>query len=219
MRCRARQCPAAAGSVGLLFPPSLPVIIYGVISQTSIKDMFVGGLVPGGVLVLAMVLIGVVFSLRAGIPRHPFQLKEAAAAFGKSIWELLLPVLIAILYFGGIANLQESAAFAMLYAWFVETFIKRDLSFRDSYRVLAKGVPVIGGVLIILALANGLSYYVIDAQIPQKLSDWVSATISSKYVFLLLLNIALLVVGRLRHALTDAGARDPGVAPTHGWQL
>ena len=185
----------SAGSIGLLFPPSLPIIIYGVTAGVSIKDMFVGGLVPGGVLVLAMVLIGVVVSLRAGVPRHPFQLKEAAAAFGRSIWELLLPVLIAILYFGGIANLQESAAFAMLYAWIVETFIKRDLRVRDSYRILSKCIPVIGGVLIILALANGLSYYIIDAQIPAKLTAWTASAISSKYVFLLLLNLALLVVG------------------------
>jgi tripartite ATP-independent transporter DctM subunit len=185
----------SSGSIGLLFPPSLPVIIYGVTAGVSIKDMFVGGLIPGGVLVLTMVLIGIIFSLRTGVQRHPFQFKEAASAFGKSIWELLLPMLIAFLYFGGIANLMESAAFAMLYAWIVETFIKRDLSVRAGYRVLNKCVPVIGGVLIILALANGLSYYIIDAQIPAKLAAWIESAISSKYVFLLLLNLALLVVG------------------------
>ncbi|OGD18287.1 MAG: hypothetical protein A2W03_14210 [Candidatus Aminicenantes bacterium RBG_16_63_16] len=185
----------SSGSIGLLFPPSLPVIIYGVTAGVSIKDMFIGGLVPGGVLVLAMLLIGVVFSLRAGIRRQPFQLKEAASAFRRSFWELLLPPLVALLYFGGIANLHESAAFAMLYAWIVETFIKRDLSVRESGRVLAKCVPVIGGVLIILALANGLSYYIIDAQIPAKLTAWIGSAISSKYVFLLLLNLVLIVVG------------------------
>lgn len=185
----------SSGSIGLLFPPSLPVIIYGVTAGISIKDMFIGGLIPGGVLVMAMVLIGIVFSVRTKVRRYPFQLREAASAFGRSIWELLLPLLIAFLYFGGIANLQESAAFAMLYAWAVETFIKKDLKVRDISRVLSKCVPVIGGVLIILALANGLSYYIIDAQIPVKLTAWIESAISSKYVFLLLLNLALLVVG------------------------
>lgn len=185
----------ASGSVGLLFPPSLPVIIYGVTAQVSIKDMFVGGLIPGGVLVLSMVVIGVIYSMKRRIPRRRIEIKPAVSAFGKAAWELMLPLLIAGLYFGGITNLQESAAVAVLYAWIVETFIKRDLKIRDLPQVLAKCIPIIGGVLIILALANGLSYYIIDAQIPLKLSAWVETAIASKYIFLLLLNLALLVIG------------------------
>jgi C4-dicarboxylate transporter DctM subunit len=185
----------AAGSVGLLFPPSLPVIIYGVTAQTSIKDMFVGGLVPGVFLVLSVMAVGVVFSLKKGIPRHRVHVKEAWAAFRESFWELLLPILIFGLYFGGVTSLQESAAAALLYVWGVETFIKRDIRIRDLPRIFMACVPIIGGVLIILALANGLSYYIIDAQVPQKLTAWVAASISSKYVFLLILNLALLVVG------------------------
>jgi C4-dicarboxylate transporter DctM subunit len=187
----------ASGSVGLLFPPSLPVIIYGVTAQTSIKDMFIGGLVPGTFMVVSVMVIGIVYSWKRGMPRHPLRIGEAVKAFGDSFWELLLPLLVFGLYFGGIASLQESAAAALLYVWIVETFIKRDMRVRDLPRIFLKAVPIIGGVLIILALANGLSYYVIDAQIPQRLSDWVAATISSKYVFLLLLNLALLVVGCL----------------------
>jgi C4-dicarboxylate transporter DctM subunit len=185
----------ASGSVGLLFPPSLPVIIYGVTAQVSIKDMFVGGLIPGAALVLAMGIIGILFSVKCKIKRHPVQFGQAASAFGRSLWEIMLPVLIAVLYFGGITNLQESAAFALIYTWAVETFVKKDLKLRDISAVLSKCVPIIGGVLIILALANGLSYYIIDAQIPMKLAAWTESAISSKYVFLLLLNLALIVVG------------------------
>jgi C4-dicarboxylate transporter, DctM subunit len=187
----------ASGSVGLLFPPSLPVIIYGVTAQTSIKDMFIGGLIPGVFLVVSVMAIGVFYSWKHGIPRRPLKVREAFASFKASFWELLLPFVVFGLYFGGIASLQESAAAALIYAWIVETFIKKDLKVRDLPRIFLKAVPIVGGVLIILALAYGLSYYVIDAQIPQKLSDWVSATITSKYVFLLLLNLALLVVGCL----------------------
>jgi C4-dicarboxylate transporter, DctM subunit len=185
----------ASGSIGLLFPPSLPVIIYGVTAQTNIKDMFLGGLLPGLVLVLSVVAIGIVTSVRGKVPRHPLQVRQAIAAFGESFWELLLPILVFGLYFGGITNLQESAAAALVYVWVVETFIKRDLKLRDLPRVVSKCVPIVGGVLIILALANGLSYYIIDAQIPMRLSAWVEAAISSKVVFLLVLNLALLVVG------------------------
>jgi C4-dicarboxylate transporter DctM subunit len=185
----------AAGSVGLLFPPSLPVIIYGVTAQVSVKDMFIGGLIPGTTLVLAMGVIGVVFSVNRKIKRHPVEFRQAAAVFSRSLWEIMLPILIAVLYFGGITNLQESAAFALIYTWAVETFIKRDLKLRDFSAVLSKCVPIIGGVLIILALANGLSYYIVDAQVPMKLAAWAESAISSKYVFLLLLNLALIMVG------------------------
>jgi C4-dicarboxylate transporter DctM subunit len=185
----------ASGSIGLLFPPSLPVIIYGVTAQTSIKDMFVGGLVPGAFMVIMVMAIGIGYSWKRGMPRQPFKVREAVAAFGESFWELLLPLIVFGLYFGGIVSLQESAAAALLYVWVVETFIKRDLKIRDLPRVFLNAVPIIGGVLIILALANGLSYYIIDAQIPQQLTEWVAAKISSPYVFLLLLNLALLVVG------------------------
>ena len=187
----------ASGSIGLLFPPSLPVIIYGVTARTSIKDMFVGGLVPGIFLVVSVMAIGVAYSLKHRIPRQRLRIREAVSAFGSSFWELLLPLLVFGLYFGGIASLQESAAAALLYVWIVETFVKKDIKVRELPKIFLRAVPIIGGVLIILALANGLSYYVIDAQIPQRLSDWVAATISSKYVFLLLLNVALLVVGCL----------------------
>ncbi len=185
----------ASGSVGLLFAPSLPVIIYGVTAQVSIKDMFIGGLIPGTVLVLSMGTIGILFSVKYQIERYPLQFRQAAAALGRSAWEIMLPVLIAALYFGGITNLQESAAFALIYTWAAETFIKRDLKFRDFSAVLSKCVPIVGGVLIILALANGLSYYIVDAQVPMKLSAWAESAIASKYLFLLLLNLALIVVG------------------------
>jgi len=185
----------ASGSVGLLFPPSLPVIIYGVTAQASIKDMFVGGLLPGLFLVVSIMSVGIIYSWKRGIPRHPLKIGAAVKALGESFWELLLPLLVFGLYFGGVVSLQESAAVVLLYVWIVETFIKRDMKVRDLPRIFLTAVPIIGGVLIILALANGLSYYIIDAQIPQKLSDWVAANISSQYVFLLLLNVALLVVG------------------------
>ncbi len=185
----------ASGSIGLLFPPSLPVIIYGVIAQTSIKDMFVGGLLPGVFLVISVVSVGVIYSWKHHIPRQSFKFREAVGAFRESFWELLLPLIVFGLYLGGIVNLQQSAAAALLYVWIVETFIKRDMKIRDLPRIFLRAAPIIGGVLIILALANGLSYYIIDAQIPQKLSDLVTAKIASPYVFLLLLNVALLVVG------------------------
>jgi len=185
----------ATGSIGLLFPPSLPVIIYGVTAQVSIKDMFIGGVAPGIILVLAMILFGVLFAKKNKVPRERFVFKEAAAAVKGSFWEILLPVIIVWGYFGGITTLVESGAVAVIYAIFVEAFIHHDIKVKELKGVLLKCMPIIGGVLAILALAKGLSYYIVDAEIPMQLTAWVQATISSKYVFLLLLNIALLIIG------------------------
>ena len=98
----------ASGSIGLLFPPSLPVIIYGVTSQTSIKDMFVGGLLPGAFLVISVMAIGIIYSWKRGMPRHALKIREAVAVLRESFWELLLPLLIFCLYFGGIVSLRRA---------------------------------------------------------------------------------------------------------------
>jgi len=185
----------ASGSIGLLFPPSLPIIIYGVIAQINIKEMFLGGIIPGFFLVLSMVIFSIIYATKKKIPREPFKIKEAVSSMGNAIWEILLPVVIVAAYFGGLTTLVESAAIALLYALVVEVIIHRDLKIKDLPAVIAKGIPIIGGVMIILSLANGLSYFIIDAEIPMKLTAWVQANISSKYVFLLLLNVALLITG------------------------
>ncbi len=185
----------ASGSIGLLFPPSLPVIIYGVTAQISIKDMFVAGILPGFVLVLAMTVMGVVYARRVKVERIPFQPREALRASRAAFGEILLPVVIVGGFFGGLTTLVESAAIALLYTLVLEVGFHRDLKLSDLSRVMLKCLPVVGGVLTILALANGLSYYIVDAEIPMRLTAWATATIGSKYLFLLLLNLLLLVTG------------------------
>ncbi|HSQ34551.1 MAG TPA: TRAP transporter large permease subunit, partial [Candidatus Binatia bacterium] len=102
----------ATGSIGLLFPPSLPVIIYGVTAQISIKDMFIGGIIPGIVMVLTMIGFGIWYALKKKVAREHFVLREAGAAIRESFWEILLPVIVVFGFFGGITTLVESAAIA-----------------------------------------------------------------------------------------------------------
>jgi C4-dicarboxylate transporter DctM subunit len=187
----------ASGSVGLLFPPSLPIIIYGVIAGVSIKDMFIGGIIPGFFMVAALVIYSVIYASKHKTERQPFNLKEAFSSVGGAVGEILLPIVIVLAYFGGLTTLEESAALAVIYALVVEVFIHRDLKIKDLPGVIAKCIPIIGGVLMILSLAKGLSYYIVDAEVPMRLTEWVQASISSKYVFLLLLNIGLLITGCL----------------------
>lgn len=185
----------ASGSIGLLFPPSLPIIIYGVTAQISIKDMFLGGIIPGFVMVLALIIFGIIYALKNKVDRIPFKFRETLSAVRESIWEILLPVIVILGYFGGLTTLVESGAVAVIYALITEIFIHRDLKIKDLPQVMLKCIPIIGGVLVILALANGLKYFIVDAEIPTQLTAWVEAHISSKYLFLLLLNIALLITG------------------------
>jgi len=113
------------------------------------------------------------------------------------MWEILLPIVIVSAYFGGLTTLVESAAIALVYSFVIEVFIHRDIEFKKVPEIFIKAVVIIGGILIILSVAKGLSYFIVDAQIPMQLSEWVQANISSKYVFLLLLNLALLATGCL----------------------
>ncbi len=187
----------ASGSIGLLFPPSLPIILYGVIAQINILHMFVGGILPGLLMVLTLCGFGVITAVTRKVKAIPFEIKEALLAAKGAFWEMLLPVIILLGYFLGITTLVETGAVAVLYALIIEVFVQRDLSLRDLPRVMLKCIPIVGGVLIILASAKGLQYYLVDAEIPMRLSAWVRDNISSKYVFLILLNLGLLITGCL----------------------
>jgi C4-dicarboxylate transporter DctM subunit len=186
-----------SGSIGLLFPPSLPIILYGVIAQINIKQMFVGGILPGMLMVITICGIGVFTAVTHKVKPVPFQIKEAVASIKDSFWEILLPVIILLGYFGGLFTLVETGAVAVIYTLIIELGVHRDLKIRELPRVMLKCIPIVGGVLIILAAAKGLSYYLVDAEVPMRLSAWVQANISSKYVFLILLNLALLITGCL----------------------
>ncbi len=186
----------ATGSLGLLFPPSLPLILYGVVARVPIPDLFKAGIVPGFLLVTAVSLFGVREALRSKTPRPGFDRREAAAALWESKWEILLPVIALVAIFGGFCTLIEAAAITVAYALVVETVVHRELHVaRDLPRILLKCVTLIGGVFIILGVAMGLTNYLVDAEVPMKAAAWVQAHIQSRVLFLLALNLFLLIVG------------------------
>ena len=187
----------ASGSVGLFFPPSLPIILYGVVAGINIKNLFVGGILPGVVMIIILSLMGYAASVRTGVKRTPFDLRAAAAAVRESIWEIMLPVVILLGFFLGFTTLVETSAIAVIYSFIVVVLIHRDLDVKELVGTVLRSLPVIGGILVILAVSRGLSYYIVDAEVPVTLSAWVVEHIGSKYVFLILLNIALLITGSL----------------------
>src|SRR5205085_12159744 len=189
----------ASGSLGLLFPLSLPLMLYGIVSQkASIEDLFVGGLVPGLLMLGLLALLGVREGIITRAERTPFRAGTALAALWDAKWELMLPVFVVGLFIGGVATLVETAPIAALYTVIVQRYVHRDLpTWADVFRVAADCVALVGGVLLILAVAAGLTDYLVFAQIPTQLVDWTQAHVHSKLVFLLFLNVFLLVVGTL----------------------
>lgn len=185
----------ASGSIGLLFPPSLPIILYGVVAHINIKKMFIGGIIPGFLMVLTLAILGIVTAKKQKVEQQKFSKKKAFYALKDSIWEILLPVIIISSFLGGITTLVGTGAIAVIYTLITQVIVHKDLSIKDIYAVLLKVIPITGGVLIILAVAKGLSYYIVDAEIPMLLTEWTKEHIHSKYVFLILLNIALLITG------------------------
>jgi C4-dicarboxylate transporter, DctM subunit len=193
----------ASGSLGLLFPLSVPLILYAIVAQNvAIEDLFIGGIIPGLVMLSLVALLGVREARRRrghdgqAIARTPFRLSELREAMWAAKWEMLLPVVVLWALLGGYATTSESAAIAALYALVIQRFIHRDLkSMGDVIRVTGDSIAVVGGVLIILAVAVGLTNYLVNAQVPTLLIDWTQSHIQSKAVFLLALNVFLLLVG------------------------
>ena len=188
----------ASGSLGLLFPPSLPVILYGVYAAVPIDRLFIGGLLPGLLMVTLAASMGIRQGIKSNTVRDKFSFHEARAAIWEAKWELLLPLIMLVGLFGGFGTLTEAAALTALATLLVETIVYRGISLRRDYmRVCVECASVVGGILLILGVALGFTNYLVDAEIPTRIVDWVQAHIHSKYVFLLLLNVALLVVGSL----------------------
>lgn len=187
-----------AGSLGLLFPPCLPLILYAIVARITIERMFLGGILPGILLVAITAWWGARQGPKIESGKKRFEARPAARAIWEAKWELLLPVVAITSLFGGFATPVEAAALTALYAFAIETFVYRDLRVRrDVPRVMAECGLLVGGVLLILGVALGFTGYLIDAQIPTRALDWVTASIQSPWVFLLLLNALLLVVGCL----------------------
>ncbi|TMQ52097.1 MAG: TRAP transporter large permease subunit [Candidatus Eisenbacteria bacterium] len=188
----------ATGSLGLLFAPSLPLILYGIVAQIRIEDLFLGGMLPGLLLLSLTAVWGVREGMLTGAGRSRFEWREVGGALNEAKWELLLPAVVLVAIFGGFATVVEASALTVLYAFFMQCFVHRDLSVgRDVPRVLLHSVVLVGGVMVILGAAMGLTSYMVDAEVPAKVLEWTEGHVHSPLVFLLYLNLFLLVVGCL----------------------
>ena len=202
-----------AGSLGLLFPPCLPVILYSIIASSAMANlgatnagansvtmekMFAGGLLPGLLMLVLTAWWGVRQQPRGGVASKSFNPTAAWKALWNAKWELFLPAIALIGLFAGFATPVEAAAIVAAYALLITTCIHRDLRpLSDVPRVMRDCGLLVGGVLLILGVALGFTHYLVDAQVPDRLVEWSTATIKSRWIFLLGLNLVLLLVGGL----------------------
>jgi len=187
-----------AGSLGLLLPPCLPLIVYAIVARVPIEKMFLGGILPAIVMMIATAIWGVRRGPRSDADTKKLDWQEARTALWDAKWELLMPVVASVALFSGLATPVEAAAATALYAFLIEAVLHRDLKiFRDVPRVMTECGLLIGGVLLILGVALGFTNYLVDAEVPAHAVAWTARTIHSPIIFLLALNLFLLIVGCL----------------------
>jgi tripartite ATP-independent transporter DctM subunit len=184
-----------SGTLGLLFPPSLPLIIYAIVAKVAIGQLFVAGLLPGALLVVMLSAYSIFIAVRRRVPRRSFRAGELVAALRECIWELPLPLVVLGGIYTGYFAVSEAAAITAMYVFIVEVIILRDIRWGALPELVRQSMVLVGGVLIILGAAMGLTNYLIDAEIPMHLLDFFQAQISSRVVFLVVLNLFLLAVG------------------------
>ena len=183
------------GTLGLLFPPSLPLIVYAIVAKVGIGQLFVAGLLPGFLLVVLLSAYSIHIAVKQRVPKTAFQARELRAAVRECIWELPLPAVVLGGIYTGYVAVSEAAAITAVYVFVVEVLIYRDIRWRVLPELMKQSMVLVGGVLIILGAAMGLTNYLIDAEIPMQLLDFFKAHITSRYLFLVVLNLFLLAVG------------------------
>ncbi len=186
------------GSLGLLFPPSLPIILYGIVAKIDIDKLFKAGLLPGALLLAVLSVYAFFTARKAGVKRIPFSFAALKKAARDIIWELPLPFVIIGGIYAGLFTASEAASVMAAYVLVTEVFIYKDLDlFRDIPRVAVKSMLLVGAIFMVLGTALGFTNYIIDAQIPDRIFAWLHAFVSSKVLFLILLNAFLLVINMI----------------------
>ena len=184
-----------SGTLGLLFPPSLPLIIYAIVAKVRIDQLFIAGILPGILLLILLSAFNVHRSIRADVPKTDFQIQEVYNALKAAIWELPLPFIVLGGIYSGYFAVSEAAAATAVYVLLVAVVIYRDVRWRELPEIMKKSMVLVGTILIIFGAAMGLTNYLIDDQIPMKILGFFKTHIENRYLFLVVLNLFLLAAG------------------------
>lgn len=187
----------SSGSLGLLFPPSLPIILYGFVAGVSVDQLFIAGILPGFLIIGLLAIYSSYKGITCNVQRTPFSLREILSSMKNAAWELPLPFIILVGIYGGFFTVTEAAAMTAFYVFVVEVLIYRDLKLGAVPNVMRESMVLVGAILIILGAALGLTNYLIDEQVPAQMLSFIEQYIDSRIVFLILLNVFLLGVGAM----------------------
>lgn len=187
----------SAGSLGLLFAPSLPLILYGIVAEISVEDLFLAGIMPGFLMLVLLSGYSVWKNRALRVPLSEFSWKEVRAAIREAAWEIPLPVVVLGGIYSGYFAISEAAAVTALYVLIVDVVILREIPLRKLPEIMRESMVLVGGILIILGMSLASTNYMIDAGVPQKLLEYVSLMVTSQLTFLLLLLAFLLVLGAI----------------------
>ena len=185
----------SSGSLGLLFPPSLPMIIYGVVAGVSIPQLFLAGLIPGIFLVVLLSIYSMYKGVRGECRIISFSARELLDTTRETIWEILLPGVVFGGIYSGFLAVSEAAVVTVIYVLAVALLINRDVKLNQMPTIVLKTVVMVGSIIIILGAALAFNSLLIDQQVPSKTLLWIQSHVESKFLFLLILNIFLLLVG------------------------
>lgn len=192
---------ASSGVVGIVIPPSITMVVYGVIADTSIGDLFIGGFIPGMMMGASMMLVSWYMAKKRGIrPEGNFSFAHLAKAFKESFFALMTPVIIIGGIYGGIFTPTEAAAVAAVYGIFVGLFIYKELKFRDFPQIIFQAVIGTTMIMLLVGAANVFGWLLTSLQIPHRLGEFVVSITTSPIMFLMALNVLLLIAGTMVNA-------------------
>lgn len=186
-----------SGTLGILFPPSFPIILYGIVAQINIDQLFLAGILPGLLMVFLLSLYSAWKGIRASVTRPRFTVREAGSACRESIWEIPLPFVVLGGIYGGYVAVSEAAVLTVLYVLIIEAGVYRDIKLRDLVPIIIKASVLVGGILIILGVSLGLTNTLINEEIPARILDFMQNHVQSSLHFLFWLNLFLLGAGCL----------------------
>lgn len=189
---------AAAGSIGVIIPPSIPFVLYGVIGSVSVGSMFLAGILPGLLIGIALMLTAYIIARIKGykpVEQTKFEFKDVLKAFFDAKWALLIPVIILGGIYGGIFSPTEAAVVAVVYALIIGVFVYKELSWPDVYQSFREAVVINATTMIIIGLSVSFAYFMTLEQIPNDISTYLTDLSTNPFVILLAINLLLLIVG------------------------
>jgi len=203
---------STGGTLGIIIPPSIPMILYGISTETSIAGLFLAGIIPG--ILLTLTLSGYCIFVNRSLPRKQWRFSEIRTAFKDGIWALMMPIILLGGIYSGFFTPTEAAAVALFYSIVIELFVHKEVKLKDLFDTAVETTQLFGTLFPLIAVAMSMNILLATQQVPDMLADWMTANIDSKIMFILGLNLLLLIVGCFMDTISALLVLSPVLLPT-----